>query len=181
MGRKRKYRREVMEMEFTIRKWKNSDAESVAKYANNEKVAENLRNAFPYPYTLEDAKAYVSDCVERGDERRLVRAIEVGGEAVGSIGIFLGNDIAEKGAELGYWLAEKYWRKGIVSSAVRQLCEEAFETFDLVRIYAEPFSCNEGSCGVLEKAGFTFEGTMRSSAYKNGKVMDQSMYSLLRE
>ncbi len=167
-------------MEFIIRKWKNSDVESVAKYANNEKIAANLRNAFPYPYTLEDARAYVSDCVERGDERRLVRAIEIGGEAVGSIGVFLGNDIAEKSAELGYWLAEEYWRKGIVSSAVRQICMEAFETFDLVRIYAEPFSYNKGSRGVLEKAGFTLEGTMRSSAFKNGKVLDQSLYSMVR-
>ncbi len=168
-------------MEFLIRKWKKDDVESVAKYANNKKIAQNLRNVFPYPYTTEDARAYVFDCVERGDERRLVRAIEVGGEAVGSIGIFLGNDIAEKSAELGYWLAEEYWRKGIVSSAVLKLCKEAFETFDIVRIYAEPFSYNAGSRGVLEKAGFTFEGTMRSSVFKNGKVFDQSMYSLLRE
>ena len=170
-----------MKMEFLIRKWKKDDVESVAKYANNKKIAQNLRNVFPYPYTTEDARAYVFDCVERGDERRLVRAIEVGGEAVGSIGIFLGNDIAEKSAELGYWLAEEYWRKGIVSSAVLKLCKEAFETFDIVRIYAEPFSYNAGSRGVLEKAGFTFEGTMRSSVFKNGKVFDQSMYSLLRE
>lgn len=168
-------------MEFTLRKWKKSDAESVAKYANNEKVARNLRNAFPYPYTLEDAEAYVYDCVDRGDDRRLVRAIDVGGVAVGSIGVFLGNDIAEKSAELGYWLAEEYWGNGIVSSAVCQLCKEAFETFDLVRIFAEPFSYNEGSKGVLEKAGFTFEGTMRCSAFKNGEILDQCLYSLLRD
>ncbi len=169
-----------MEIEFKLRKWEKSDAVSVAKYANNRKVANNLRNVFPYPYTLEDAKEYVYDCVDRGDERRLVRAIEVQGEAVGSIGVFLGCDVAEKTAELGYWLAEEYWRKGIMSTAVRQICKEAFETFDLIRIYAEPFAYNEGSKGVLKKAGFTNEGTMRSSVYKNGQVHDQCLYSLLR-
>ncbi|HOO27569.1 MAG TPA: GNAT family protein [Lachnospiraceae bacterium] len=167
-------------MEAVIRKWKKSDAKSVAKYANNENIAKNLRNVFPYPYTLADAEGYVYDCVERGDDRRLVRAIEVNKEAVGSIGIFLGCDVAEKSAELGYWLAEKYWKQGIMSSAVKQLCAEAFLTFDLVRIYAEPFSYNEGSKAVLKKAGFTYEGTMRSSVFKNGRMFDQCLYSLLK-
>ena len=167
-------------MEFTIRKWEKRDAESVAKYANNEKIAKNLRNVFPYPYTLEDAKGYVYSCVDCGDDRQLVRAIDVNGEAVGSVGLFLGTDVAERSAELGYWLAEEYWRKGIMSSAVKQLCREAFETFELERIYAEPFAYNEGSKGVLLKAGFTYEGTMRSSVYKRGQVFDQCLYSLLK-
>lgn len=87
----------------------------------------------------------------------------------------------EKSGELGYWLSEEYWRQGITSRAVRMLCREAFERFDIIRIFAEPFECNAGSRGVLEKAGFTYEGTMRNGVYKNGKVCSYCMYSILRE
>jgi [ribosomal protein S5]-alanine N-acetyltransferase len=167
--------------EFRLRPWKTEDAEAVAKAANNERVAANLRNVFPHPYTVEDAKWYVNDCIEKEGNRQLTRAIEVDGRAVGSIGIFVKNDIYEKSAELGYWLSEDYWKQGITSRAAKEICKEAFEQFDIIRIYAEPFSYNEGSKGVLLKAGFTYEGTMRNGVYKNGKVHSYGMYSLLRE
>lgn len=167
--------------EFILREWKSEDAESIAQAANNEKIAANLRNAFPYPYTLEDAKWYVEDCISRGEDKQITRAIEIDGRAVGSIGIFVQDDVYEKSAELGYWLSEDYWRQGIMSEAVKQICREAFEKFDIIRIYAEPFEHNQGSRGVLEKAGFTYEGTMRSGVYKNGNVYSYCMYSLLRD
>ena len=87
----------------------------------------------------------------------------------------------EKSGELGYWLSEDYWRKGIMSQAARIICKEAFVEFDIIRIFAEPFDFNKGSRGVLEKAGFTYEGTMRSGVYKNGKVYSYCMYSILRK
>lgn len=167
--------------EFILRGWKSEDAESVAQVANNEKIAANLRNAFPYPYTLEDAKWYVEDCIKHGEDKQITRAIEIDGKAVGSIGIFLQDDVYEKSAELGYWLSEEYWGQGIMTEAVKQICREAFEKFDIIRIYAEPFEHNMGSRGVLEKAGFTCEGTMRNGVYKNGNVYSYCMYSLLRE
>ena len=167
--------------EFILREWKSDDAESVAQAANNEKIAANLRNSFPYPYTLEDAKWYVEDCIKRGEDKQITKAIEIDGRAVGSIGIFVQDDVYEKSAELGYWLSEEYWKQGIMSEAVKQICREAFEKFDIVRIYAEPFEHNMGSRGVLEKAGFTCEGIMRNGAYKNGNVYSYCMYSLLRE
>lgn len=166
---------------FILREWKSEDAESVAQAANNEKIAANLRNAFPYPYTLEDAKWYVEDCISLGEDTQITRAIEIDGRAVGSIGIFVQDDVYEKSAELGYWLSEEYWRQGIMSEAVKQICREAFQKFDIIRIYAEPFQHNMGSRGVLEKAGFTYEGTMRNGVYKNGNVYSYCMYSLLRE
>lgn len=170
-----------MMQQFVLREWKQDDAEAVALAANNQKIAENLRNAFPYPYTLEDAKWYVNDCIARADERQITRAIVVDGAVVGSIGVFVQTDVYEKSAELGYWLSEDYWGKGIMTAAVRQICREAFERFDLLRIYAEPFAHNQGSRRVLEKAGFTCEGTMRNGVFKNGQVHSYCMYALLRE
>lgn len=168
-------------MDFDIRKWKIEDIESVAHYANNEKIACKLRDAFPHPYTLENAKAYVESCVNNSEARQLCRAIAVNGSAVGSIGIFLGGDVYQKSAELGYWLAEEYWGKGIMSKAVKQICAEAFEKYDIVRIYAEPFAHNAGSRKVLENAGFTLEGIMKNGVYKNEHIYDYCIYALLRQ
>lgn len=166
---------------FNLREWKIEDAESVAVVANNPNIAKNLRNVFPNPYTLEDAKWYVNDCIEKENLNQITRAIVVDGKAVGSIGIFVKDDVYEKSGELGYWLGEEYWRRGIMSAAVKQICKEAFAKFDIERIFAEPYEYNAGSRGVLEKAGFTYEGTMRNGVYKNGKVFSYCMYSLLKD
>lgn len=170
-----------MMRQFVLREWQQDDAEAVALAANNQKIAENLRNAFPYPYTLEDAIWYVNGCIARRDERQITRAIVVEGVVAGSIGVFAQTDVYEKSAELGYWLSEEYWGQGIMTAAVRQICREAFARFDLLRIYAEPFAHNQGSRRVLEKAGFTCEGTMRNGVFKNGQVHSYCMYALLRE
>ena len=108
-------------------------------------------------------------------------AITVDNTVIGSIGIFRQENIHRQTAELGYYIAEEYWGKGIMTEAVRQICEYVFRESDIIRIYAEPFVYNIASCRVLEKAGFQYEGTLRSNAVKNGKVMDMKMYSLLKE
>lgn len=166
---------------FTLRPWRLSDAGDVAAAANNQKIAANLRNVFPFPYTLADAEWYVGDCVAQGEARQLTRAIVIDEKAAGSIGVFVKDDVYEKSAELGYWLAEPYWGQGVMTEAVRQLCREAFGRFDVLRIFAEPFADNLGSRRVLEKAGFTCEGTMRNGVFKNGRVHSYCMYALLRE
>lgn len=167
-------------MNFELQKWKLEYIADVARYADNEKIAANLRNVFPYPYTRQDAENYVRSCAENTEERQLCRAIVAEGHAIGSIGVFCGSDVYEKSAELGYWLAEDFWGKGIMTEAVRRICWEAFAAFDIVRIYAEPFAHNAGSRGVLEKAGFTLEGIMRKGVFKNGELCDYCMYSLLK-
>ncbi len=167
--------------EFELRKWKPEDAEAVAKAADNPAIAKNLRNTFPHPYSLADARWYMEDCIAKEGRGQITRAIVVDGVAVGSIGIFVKDDVYEKSAELGYWLSEAYWGQGIMSRAVRMLCREAFSAFDIVRIYAEPFDYNAASRGVLEKAGFTYEGTMRNGVYKNGSIYSYCIYSILRE
>ena len=166
---------------FILRPWQPSDAEAIAEAANNVKIAANLRNIYPSPYTLADAKWYVNDCIVKGEARQLAKAIIIEGKAAGSISIFVKDDVYEKSAELGYWLSENYWGKGVMTAAVRQICQEAFNTFDILRIFAEPFADNKGSRRVLEKAGFTYEGTMRNGIFKNGNVCSYCMYSLLRE
>lgn len=166
---------------FTLRPWRQSDAEAVAAAADNPRIAANLRNAFPSPYTLADAEWYVNDCIAQGEERQLTRAILIEGRAAGSIGVFVRDDVYEKSAELGYWLAEEHWGRGVMTEAVRQICREAFDRFDILRIFAEPFADNRGSRRVLEKAGFTCEGTMRNGVFKNGQVHSYCMYALLRE
>lgn len=167
-------------MEFVLRKWEEGDVAYVQKYANNEKIAAALRNAFPYPYTMDDAKAYIHLCAENS-ERQVTRAIIVEGRAVGSIGVFFGSDVYKKSAEIGYWLGEPFWGRGIMSGAVMRVCRYVFAKYDIERIFAEPFACNTGSRRVLEKAGFTLEGILRNSVYKNGTLQDSCMYALLRQ
>ena len=168
-------------LEFYLRECKCDDADSLAAAANNPNIANNLRNTFPSPYTIDDAKWFINDCIAREGKRQITRAIVIDGKAAGNIGITLQEDVFEKSGELGYWLAEEYWRNGITTEAVQRICKEAFTAFDIVRIYAEPFECNAGSRGVLEKAGFTYEGTMRNGVYKNGKILSYCLYSVLRE
>ena len=169
-----------MAIQWTLRQWVPEDIPSVAKYANNPLVARNLRDAFPHPYTLADAQWYVEDCIQKGDVRQLCCAIVVNGEAAGSIGIMQGSDVYCKSAELGYWLAEPYWGRGIMTEAVRQACAAAFDRLDIVRIHAEPFARNTASRRVLEKAGFSLEGVLRDSVYKHGELLDSCLYALLK-
>lgn len=166
---------------FLLRDWQETDAGAVAEAANNPKIADKLRNVFPHPYTLEDAKWFVNDCISKGSERQLTRAIVADGRAVGSIGVFLMEDVYEKSAEIGYWLSESYWGSGIMTEAVKQICREAFARYPIVRLFAQPFEHNIGSRKVLEKAGFACEGVMRNGVYKNGRVYSYCMYSLLKE
>lgn len=169
-------------MDFTLREWRQSDVPDVVRYANNDKIARNLRNVFPYPYILTDAQDFIAGCLAGDPAAQLCRAIEADGHAVGSIALFRGSDVYSRTAELGYWLAEEYWGKGIMTRAVRQMCEEGAEHWDdLARIYAEPFAHNAASRRVLEKAGFTLEGVLRQSVYKRYEICDSCMYALLME
>ena len=171
----------AIDMPITIRPWALDDAGSIARFADNPKIAANLRDLFPSPYTLKDAQDYAAYCMNVDETRQLPRVIDVDGSAVGNITLSLGGDVYRKSAELGYWLAEEYWGKGIMTAAVKEICRLGFARWDIVRIYAEPFARNAGSRRVLEKSGFTLEGVMRSGVYKGGEILDYCLYSLLRE
>ena len=148
-------------MKCRIRKWELSDAKDLAA-------------------TLSNKKEFISAVLSADENETFAFAIIVDNTVVGSIGIFRQENIHRQTAELGYYIAEEYWGKGIMTEAVRQICEYVFRESDIIRIYAEPFVYNIASCRVLEKAGFQYEGTLRSNAVKNGKVMDMKMYSLLK-
>lgn len=166
-------------MNYILRDWDILDSDSLVRHANNYNVAKWLTNQFPYPYTEDDAKAYIEAVALNNTSK--VFAIEVDGEAVGSIGIFPQSDIHKKSAEIGYWLSEKYWGNGIISKAIEDIVNYGFNTFDVVRIYARPFSTNKGSQRVLEKAGFLFEARLKNALYKNGEYMDELIYSKLKQ
>ncbi len=168
-------------MKILLRPWRAEDIASVARYANNPHIAANLRDVFPSPYTLEDAQWFVHDCMEKGDAAGLNRAVVVDGEAIGSVSVLLQADVYRKSAELGYWLAEPFWNRGIMRVAVGMICAQAFERYDIVRIFAEPFAHNTASRKVLEGCGFSLEGMKKNSVYKNGCYADSCMYALLRE
>ena len=167
-------------MNCKIRKWKLSDAKDLAIALSNRKVQDNLRDGLPYPYTEQDGKDYISDMLSANEDDTFAFAITVDNKVVGSIGVFRQGNIHRQTAELGYYVAEEYWGGGIMTEAIKQICECVFDKSDIIRIYAEPFAYNIASCRVLEKAGFQYEGTLRSNAVKNGKVIDMKMYSLLK-
>ena len=168
-------------MEYLLKKWEPGDADAIAIHANNKKIGDNLRDGFPYPYTKGDALDFIESCIGGDVEGKMHRAIVVDGQAVGSIGLFVQDNVYRMSAEIGYWLGEPFWGKGIVTKAVKQICAEGFLRYDIVRIYAEPYAYNTGSRRVLEKAGFTLEALLRNSVVKNGKVMDSCIYSILKE
>ena len=168
-------------MKCQIRKWKLSDAADLASALNNEKVLNYLRDGLPYPYTQKDAQHYINSILSSKPNETFAYAIDVDGKAVGSIGAFRQGNIHFRTAELGYYLAEDYWGKGIMTQAVKQLCQKLFAETDILRIFAEPFAYNIGSRRVLEKAGFQLEGILKRNAVKNGRVLDMAMYALTKE
>ncbi len=168
-------------MECKIRSWRLEDASDLAKALNNKKIQDNLRDGLPYPYTIEDAIAYISAMLNSDKDKVYAFAITIDDKAIGSIGVFRKDNIHFKTAEMGYYIAEEYWGQGIGTSAVQQVCKYIFENTDMIRIFAEPFSYNIGSCRILEKAGFLYEGTLRRNAVKNGVILDMRLYSIIKE
>ena len=167
-------------MNCKIRRWELSDARDLATALSNKKIQDNLRDGLPYPYTEQEGKEFISAMLAANENDTFAFAITVNGKVIGSIGAFRQGNIHRQTAELGYYIAEEYWGKGIMTEAVKQLCDYVFSNTDIIRIYAEPFAYNIGSCRVLEKAGFQYEGTLRSNALKNGNVFDMKMYSKLK-
>jgi ribosomal-protein-alanine N-acetyltransferase len=159
----------------TVRSYRAEDAESLAAHANNRKVWQNLRDGFPHPYSIEDARTFIRRAVSANPES--MYAICVEGSAAGGIGFSPHTDIERISAEIGYWLGEPFWGRGIVTEALRAVTEYAVEQHGLLRVYAVPFESNKASHRVLEKSGYRLEGRMHKSAIKDGQVIDQLMYA----
>jgi RimJ/RimL family protein N-acetyltransferase len=161
----------------TIRSWRPSDVPSLVVHANNRKVWINLRDRFPHPYTAADGRRFVRAARNMAPETFF--AIDVDSAAVGGIGFVLQQDVERVSAEVGYWLGEAYWGRGITTEALAAITRYAIEQHGLTRVFAVPFAYNQASCRVLEKAGFTLEGHLHRSAIKDGKVVDQLQYAFI--
>lgn len=168
-------------MEVKIRAWEIEDACNLAAALNNKKVQDNLRDGLPYPYTVADAEKFISSMLRAEKDSQYAWAITVNNKAIGSIGVFRKDNIHRYTAEMGYYVAEPWWGKGIGTIAVKEACNYIFKNTDILRIFAEPFAYNTASCRILEKAGFVFEGTLRKNAVKNGKILDMKMYAFVKE
>lgn len=151
-------------------------AADLAAAIGDKRVQNNLRD-LPYPYTEENAREFIS-YAQSSDE--YVFAVTVEGKFVGCISAAPQKNIHKFTAEIGYYIAPQFWGNGLATQAVKLLTEYIFGNTEIMRLYAEPFVRNKASCRVLEKAGFTFEGTLRKNAVKNGAVEDMKMYSILK-
>src|SRR5262245_31488557 len=164
--------------QFRIRSWRPSDADAIVRYANNYNIARHLRDRFPFPYTMRDARAFLANVMREQPETNF--AIEFDQEAVGAIGYMLGTDMDRVSAVIGYWLAEPLWGKGVMTAALRAATDHGFKAYDLTRIFATPRADNPASIRVLEKAGYTREALLRRAAIKEGKIVDLLLYSVVR-
>ena len=163
-----------------LRPWSITDAPKLALIADNKKIADNLRDGFPYPYSLKDAKDWLNLILPENNPPRFF-AITIDKQLIGSIGIVAKTDIYRKNFEIGYFLSEEFWGKGITTRAIKAATSYAFRDFDVVRIYAEPFADNSASRRALEKSGFRLEATLKNNVIKNGIIKDSCIYSILRE
>jgi [ribosomal protein S5]-alanine N-acetyltransferase len=168
-----------MAQKVTLRRWRTGDRERLAELANNRKIWVNLRDRFPFPYTEADAEAWIAHCAaEQGSLTQF--AIEGEGELVGAIGFEALRDERRQGADIGYWIGEPYWGRGIATTALIDASRRAFAEFPFERLQASVYDWNPASMRVAEKAGYQLEGRMRRSVIKDGRVGDCLIYALLR-
>ena len=165
---------------FELREWKLSDAISLAENANNINIWNSVRDYFPHPYSEEDGKQFIEMVLSK-PKPTVDFAISVDEKAVGGIGIVLQKDVERISAEIGYWLGEPYWNRGIMTKAVRQMVNHAFTHFPLQKIYAPVFDFNTASQKVLQKAGFVREAILKQAAIKNEKIIDLHYYSFIKQ
>ena len=163
--------------EWFLRNWEKTDIPALVKYADNRKIWLNVRDVFPFPYPKNDAEAWIN----RLQDPLTNFAIASRSEAIGGIGFNLQEDIYRRSAEIGYWIGEPYWNRGIATLAVGAVAKYAFANFDLVRLYTSVFEWNSASARVLEKNGFKFEGKLEKSVIKDGKTIDSLQYALIVE
>ncbi len=162
-----------------LRPWSAEDRLSLVRHADNPGIAACMRDGFKSPYTLADADRFLT--MATGDHPHILLAITVDNLAIGGIGIHRFDDIYHRTAEIGYWLSEQYWGKGIITDAVRAMIPVAFMNTEIIRLQAGIFSNNPGSMRVLEKNGFILEAFHKKAITKHGEVLDEHLYVLFRD
>jgi ribosomal-protein-alanine N-acetyltransferase len=164
--------------EISLRQPVLKDRRKIAKLADNKKIFDNVRDFFPYPYTEKNAEEFITLC--RHENPKLTFAIDCQGELAGVIGLVTQPDIYRLTAEIGYWVGEPFWNRGIASNALKLMVDYGFKTLGLVRIYTGVFDYNKASQRVLEKCGFTLEGIFKKSILKNGIICDEYRYAIVK-
>lgn len=164
---------------YCIRNFLYGDAPALARHGNNEKIARNLRDSFPYPYTIEHARAWIQHVKEHEVDTRFV--IDHEGEAIGEIGFVVQLDVHRYAAEIGYWLSEQHWGRGVMTKVVATVSEYALNEMGLVRLFADVVEHNKGSARVLENCGYKLEGVFRKHIYKNDEYFDQHVFGLVKD
>ena len=164
-----------------MRLYRKGDELSLVESASNKKIAKNMFQGFPHPYTLEEAKKWVNLCLKKNKTGPITGfVIDIDGKVAGTVGGEI--DIKRPFTiGFGYWLGEKYWGKGIMSDAVKIFLNYIFKKFKKInRIESNVFPWNKGSQRVLEKNGFKLEGIARKSYLKDDKIIDVYKYAKLR-
>jgi len=168
----------VKELGVTLRELTIEDAAGLAEIVSNKKVLDNMDD-IPNPGRIEDSEDFIRACLNENDPK-IARAICYNGNLIGWIGVIRRENIRRLTGEMGYYIAEDYWGKGIMTEAVKLMCAYIFENTDIVRIFAEPYAFNAASCRVLEKAGLQIEGLLRQNAVKNEKIIDMKLYAIVK-
>jgi ribosomal-protein-alanine N-acetyltransferase len=165
--------------EYKLRPIKTEDLDSLVLHANNKKIARYMTNRFPHPYTHEDGKNFIDFCM--ADNGSYIMAIDLNGSLVGAVGIHQQDDVMKNNAELGYWIAEQYWNKGIITNAVREMIEWAFQNLSINRVFARPYGSNLASQRVLDKLGFVKEAQISKNIEKWGEFEDELIYAIRKK
>ena len=165
---------------LTFRSWRSRDVEALCRLANNRNVWKNLLDRFPHPYTKRDAERWI-ELNHATLSAPLNFAIERDGEAIGGVGVDRRSDVRAGTGEIGYWVAEPFWGRGIATAAARFISDYAFRAFPFVRLQASVFDANPASARVLQKAGYTLEGRLRRAYTKDGHQGDLLVYARLRD
>lgn len=160
----------------TFQPFQNVDAIELAELANNIKIASFVKDSFPFPYTVYDALCWIDFCKNSSKTNFFSKAIIYNGQFAGGIGVLRQDDIFRNNGEIGYWLGEPYWSKGIMSEAVKQMTAWIFENTTIERLYAGVFSTNNASMRVLEKADYQLEAIHKRAIIKSGNTFDEHLY-----
>lgn len=165
-------------MQFALRPWHSEDQTSLVQQANNPRIARFMTDQFPNPFTPEKAAAFIQRASQNTPPTIL--AIELDDKAIGGIGLHPGSDVYRNNAEMGYWLGEDFWGKGIITAAIRAMVQYGFETLPIQRIYARPYGNNPASQKALLKAGFLLEARLEKTILKNDEALDELIFAKRR-
>ncbi len=168
----------IIRDKYTLRPLQEGDAPSIAKYANNINIWNNVRDFFPHPYSEDDAETFINMVLQKKSIEELAIVIE--DEVAGVAGIVPGRDVERISAEVGYWLGEEFWNKGIMTSVVKDIVEYVFENTGIIRLFAPVFEYNHPSMRVLEKAGFNKLTILKNAAIKNNRIIDMHYFQILK-